>query len=186
MGQKKLTSRQEEILRFVLQELEEKGFPPSVREIGKAVGLSSSSTVHSHLRNLEKKGLIRRHPAKPRTIEILTNKDKRKHANHIPILANPLRTMPLLAPENIIRYYPVDEEWGKLETLFIIKNLGAFPDAKIETGDYLVATTDTETIPGNVGVSLEGQQFRISSINGNNNSITGKIIGVIRSFSPVQ
>lgn len=186
MGQRKLTNRQEEILRFVLQELEQKGFPPSVREIGKAVGLSSSSTVHSHLRNLEKKGLIRRLPAKPRTIEILADKEKRKPANHVPVLSNPLQTLPLLSPENITRYYPVAPEWGEVETLFLIKALRSYPDAKIEIGDYLVVTTNIEAAYGDIAISLEGQQLCPGVIEANNNNIAGKVVGVIRLFSQVQ
>src|SRR3954452_737624 len=68
---KKISKRQEDILSFIKSEVKKKGYPPSVREIGEAVGLASSSTVHGHLARLESKGLIRRDPTKPRAIEIL-------------------------------------------------------------------------------------------------------------------
>lgn len=194
MGQRKLTNRQEEILRFVRQELEQKGFPPSVREIGKAVGLSSSSTVHSHLRNLEKKGLIRRHPAKPRTIEVLTGKERRKPANYAPIIANPLTVLPISAQENTVTYYPLAEAWGDTEQLFLTKTENSMNEIGVGKGDLIVVSTNAFVSAQDTVVVLDGNLMRIetaskletSSQDNNSPSILGKVLGVIKVFLSSQ
>ena len=99
----KLTKRQQDILDFIKLKVQEKGYPPSVREIGQAVGLASSSTVHGHLSRLEEKGYIRRDPTKPRAIEILDdtfNLTRREMVN-VPIIGRVAAGEPLLAQQNI-------------------------------------------------------------------------------------
>ena len=101
-----LSKRQKEILRFILSEVRKKGYPPSVREIGKAVGLSSSSTVHAHLSNLEKKGYLKRGQALPRAIEILQPGPGAivpayKRVSNVPLVGRIAAGEPVLAEENI-------------------------------------------------------------------------------------
>lgn len=99
---KGLTQRQQQILDFIVSEVEAKGYPPSVREIGAAVGLSSSSTVHSHLAGLERKGLIKRDPSKPRAL-LLADRPQRadKSAIRVPLVGHVAAGRPILAEENI-------------------------------------------------------------------------------------
>src|SRR5690625_4626818 len=106
---KKLSKRQQMIYDFIKSEVDVKGYPPSVREIAKAVGLASSSTVHGHLERIEAKGYIRRDPTKPRAIEILDhsidiNKDPARYA---PIIGKVTAGVPITAVENIEEYVPV-------------------------------------------------------------------------------
>lgn len=109
----KISKRQQDILDFIKQEVKSKGYPPSVREIGEAVGLASSSTVHGHLSRLESKGLIRRDPTKPRAIEILetdemANIPKNKAVN-VPLVGKVTAGMPITAIENIEEFFPLPE-----------------------------------------------------------------------------
>src|SRR6266513_5401973 len=102
---KDLTKRQREIFDYISRYLSRHGYPPTVREIGKAVGLHSSSTVHAHLANLEKVGLLRRDPTKPRAIELLVDKAKRAiRGPGLPLVGQVAAGGPLLAEENIEEY----------------------------------------------------------------------------------
>lgn len=110
----KLSPRQQAIMDFIKHEVKSKGYPPSVREIGEAVGLASSSTVHGHLERLEKKGLLRRDPTKPRAIEILDQQPDstdtfRTSATKVPVIGKVTAGEPILATENIEDYYPLPE-----------------------------------------------------------------------------
>ena len=101
---KKISKRQEDILTFIKDEVQKKGYPPSVREIGEAVGLASSSTVHGHLARLESKGLIRRDPTKPRAIEVLTQDgmdELKTGVVHVPLVGKVTAGLPITAIENI-------------------------------------------------------------------------------------
>ena len=107
----KLSKRQQDILEFIKNEVRQKGYPPSVREIGEAVGLASSSTVHGHLARLESKGLIRRDPTKPRAIEIL-DIDENSHIPknkviNVPIVGKVTAGLPITAIENVEEYLPI-------------------------------------------------------------------------------
>src|SRR3954471_7644889 len=100
----KISKRQQDILDFIKSEVKSKGYPPSVREIGEAVGLASSSTVHGHLARLESKGLIRRDPTKPRAIEILTQNEHsipKQRVVHVPLIGKVTAGLPISAIEDI-------------------------------------------------------------------------------------
>ena len=103
MSNEKLSAKQEEILDFIKQEILTKGYPPSVREIGEAVNLKSTSSVHAHLESLEKKGYIRKDPTKPRTIEVVDDSFNllRSEVISLPISGKVAAGMPLFAEENI-------------------------------------------------------------------------------------
>src|SRR5919206_3286511 len=104
----KISKRQQDILTFIKEEVRSKGYPPSVREIGEAVGLASSSTVHGHLSRLESKGLIRRDPTKPRAIEILEVDENaqipRNNVINVPVVGKVTAGLPITAIENIEEY----------------------------------------------------------------------------------
>src|SRR2546421_2282502 len=104
----KLTQRQQEIFNYIKGYASKYGYPPTVREIGKAVGLASSSTVHAHLANLEKHGLLKRNPSKPRALELLIDKARQAIApSGIPLVGQVAAGQPILAEENIEEYVQV-------------------------------------------------------------------------------
>ena len=102
-----LTKRQQEIVDFIKKYSAKYGYPPTVRDIGKAIGLTSSSTVHAHLANLEKVGLARRDPTKPRAIELLVDKAKRAVTGGIPVVGRVAAGQPVLAEENVDEYVQI-------------------------------------------------------------------------------
>ena len=110
---RELTKRQSEIYDYIKQIVQSKGYPPSVREIGEAVGLASSSTVHGHLSRLEEKGYIRRDPTKPRAIEIVTEQlgepINMEETIHVPVIGKVTAGIPITAVENIEEYFPLPE-----------------------------------------------------------------------------
>lgn len=119
----KLSNRQQMIFDFIKSEVQEKGYPPSVREIAFAVGLASSSTVHGHLARLEGKGYIRRDPTKPRAIEVLINNDQihvpSEAPYYAPVLGKVTAGIPITAIENIEEYIPIPYAHSN-ETLFVL------------------------------------------------------------------
>src|SRR5690554_3192852 len=143
---KELTKRQKSILSFIQEEIQEKGYPPSVREIGEAVGLKSPASVHSHLKSLEKMNFIRRDPSKPRAIEVLTNntgvENIKKEMIQIPLVGKVTAGEPIFAEENIEDYFPIPVEYlsSSAKDLFMLEVKG---ESMIETGiydgDYVIA-----------------------------------------------
>src|SRR5207247_1297927 len=121
----KLTKRQQEIFNYVKGYASRYGYPPTVREIGKAVGLASSSTVHAHLANLEKYGLLRRNPTKPRAIELLFDKAKRAMGGEgLPLVGQVAAGQPVLAEENIEDYVAVPDAAGGDEGEYVLRVAG--------------------------------------------------------------
>src|SRR5690606_11781526 len=135
-----LTARQREILSYIRKEVLTKGYPPSVREIGQAVGLSSSSTVHGHLGKLEEKGYIRRDPTKPRAIEILEpGGAPATDIVYAPVVGRVTAGEPILAVENIEGYFPLAREFAGNGELFLLQVRGdSMIRAGILDGDYVV------------------------------------------------
>lgn len=136
-----LTRRQKEILIFVQRYADAHGYPPSVREIGQALGLTSSSTVHSHLSALEKKGYLRRDPSKPRALEVLRDEHEipAKKVVPIPIVGRVTAGQPILAQQNIEDYFPLPVEFVRSDEAFILYVRGdSMIDAGIYDGDMLV------------------------------------------------
>ena len=113
MGKGKISDKQNEILEYIKEEQLSKGYPPSVREICKAVGLKSTSSVHAHLASLEENGYIRRDPTKPRAIEIIDDDFalSRREVVNIPIVGQVAAGQPILATQNIMDYFPVPPEY---------------------------------------------------------------------------
>ena len=135
MGFGKISSKQQEILDYIKEEILKRGYPPSVREICEAVHLKSTSSVHSHLETLEKNGYIRRDPTKPRAIEICDDSFQmiRTEMVNLPIIGQVAAGMPILAEENVESYFPVPAELVPHGESFILNVKG---DSMINAGIY--------------------------------------------------
>jgi repressor LexA len=201
----KISLKQQEIIEFIKSEINRKGYPPSVREIGKAVGLKSTSTVHGHLSRLEKKGYIRRDPTKPRAIEVLNN-DKRDLSDVIklPVIGKVTAGSPILAVENIDEYYSIPRDLivGYEGESFILKVRGeSMINAGILDGDYIIVRKQSYADNGDIIVALiedeatvkrfykESDHIRLQPENPSmdpiivdNVMVLGKVVGVIRKL----
>lgn len=199
-----LTERQREVLEFIKRQVREKGYPPSVREIGDAVGLRSSSTVHGHLRRLESKGYIRRDPTKPRAIEILDDQGEMdlimRDLVAVPVVGNVTAGQPILAVENVEDYFPLPRDFVSDETTFMLRIKGdSMIEAGILDGDYVVVRQQPNAINGDIVVALledeatvkrfyrESDYVRLQPENPvydpiitTDAQILGKVIGVLR------
>ena len=151
-----LTKRQKEIFDFIRRYAARYGYPPTVREIGKAVGLHSSSTVHAHLANLEKVGLLRRDPTKPRAIELLVDRAKRAmRGPGLPLVGQVAAGEPILAEENIEEYVQVPSAIGGEQGDYILQVKGdSMRDAGILEGDYVVVSEADDADNGEIVVAL--------------------------------
>ena len=142
-----ITAKQKEILEYIKSEILKRGFPPAVREICEAVHLKSTSSVHSHLESLERKGYIRRDPTKPRAIEILDDSFQllRKEMVNVPIVGKIAAGSPLLAVENIESYFPIPSEYLPNAQTFLLEVKGeSMINAGVLSGDHiLVKQQDT-------------------------------------------
>jgi repressor LexA len=203
----KLSSRQQAILEFIRSEVKDKGYPPSVREIGEAVGLASSSTVHGHLSRLEKKGYIRRDPTKPRAIEVIGLEESSPVSEtpslHIPLIGKVTAGQPITAIENVEEYLPMPASFVQDEHSFILEISGdSMIEAGIFDGDYVVVRQQNYANNGDIVVAMteddeatvkrffkEENHIRLQPENAtlepillNNVHILGKVIGVFRTL----
>ncbi len=196
-----LTKRQKEIFDFVKQYAGRYGYPPTVREIGKAVGLHSSSTVHAHLANLEKAGLLRRDPSKPRAIELLIDKAKKAVGPvGLPLLGQVAAGSPILAEENVEEYIEIPDVIGGEDGDYILRVRGeSMIKAGIFHGDYVVVRKAEVARDGEIVVALiedeatvkrffrEATQIRLQPENDEMEPIystevqlLGRVVGVFR------
>ncbi len=159
----KMTKRQQEIFDFIKRYASRYGYPPTVREIGKAVGLASSSTVHAHLANLEKSGLLRRNPAKPRAIEVMFDKAKKVVTNEgLPLVGQVAAGQPILAEENIEEYVSVPDAAGGDQGDYILRVAGeSMRDAGILAGDYVVVCRQDVALDGDIVVAMVGEDATV-------------------------
>src|SRR3954468_20495296 len=163
---KDLTKRQQEIFDFIKKYSARYGYPPTVRDIGKAVGLASSSTVHAHLSNLEKVGLLRRDPSKPRAIELL---DKAVGAvkdvvtpGGLPLVGQVAAGSPILAEENIEDYVSVPEIAGGEDGGYLLRIRGdSMHNAGILEGDFVVVRPQDTAGDGEIVVALVGEEATV-------------------------
>ncbi|RDI47351.1 transcriptional repressor LexA [Falsibacillus pallidus] len=201
----KLSKRQHDILSFIKDEVRAKGYPPSVREIGEAVGLASSSTVHGHLARLEAKGLIRRDPTKPRAIEVLEleeNSIPKPNVVTVPLIGKVTAGNPITAIENVEEYFPLPERLAPAdEPVFMLEIMGdSMIDAGILDGDLVIVRQQKTARNGEIVVAmtdedeatvkrffkekdfvrLQPENPSMEPIILNNVSILGKVIGVYR------
>ena len=160
--QNDLNKRQQAILEFIQQSINRKGYPPSVREIGKAVGLSSSSTVHGHLNQLEDKGYIRRDPSKPRAIEVLNGDLLAKKMVHIPLVGRITAGNPILAFENIEDTFPLPLDLVGNNDVFMLTVSGeSMIEAGILDSDYLIVKKQNIANNGDIIVALIGEEATV-------------------------
>lgn len=162
-----LSPKQKAILEYIIEEVKEKGYPPTVREIGKAVELKSSSTVYSHLMNLEKKGYIKRDPTKPRAIEILnqdykitistleSENEQQKTIVNLPILGRVAAGTPILAEENAEDFFPLPLDFVQNDNCYILQIKGeSMIEAGILDGDYVIVQKQEAAQNGEIVVAL--------------------------------
>ena len=200
-----LTKRQQEIFDFIRKYSAKYGYPPTVRDIGKAVGLASSSTVHAHLANLEKIGLLRRDPSKPRAIELLDRAVESVRGivrpDSLPLLGSVAAGAPMLAEENIEDYVSVPEVAGGGDGQYLLRIRGdSMKDAGILEGDYVVVHSQDTAQNGEIVVALLGEEatvkrfFRESDhirlqpenetmepIRSKEVKVLGRVVGLLRS-----
>ncbi|GIP59363.1 transcriptional repressor LexA [Paenibacillus woosongensis] len=157
----KVSSRQQAILEFIRSEVRLKGYPPSVREIGEAVGLASSSTVHGHLDRLEKKGFIRRDPTKPRAIELLGQDDAEgigqfaHSVARVPVIGKVTAGVPITATENIEDYFPLPQHYAGEGEIFMLSVVGnSMIEAGIHSGDYVIVRKQQTANNGEIVVAM--------------------------------
>lgn len=200
-----LSLRQTNILEFIKNQIRKKGYPPSVREIGEAVGLLSSSTVHGHLQTLEDKGYIRRDPTKPRAIEILDSSSDLQAAKkvvHIPIVGRVTAGQPILAVENIEGTFPLPADLVRQDNDFMLRVQGeSMIGAGILDGDFIIVRQQNEARNGEIVVALIGEEATVKRffkertlirlqpendtmepIYSQDVSILGKVVGVFRTI----
>lgn len=157
MSYGKISKKQSEILEYIKNEILNRGFPPSVREICEAVNLKSTSSVHSHLETLEKNGYIRRDPTKPRAIEIVDDNFNlvRRETVNVPIIGKVAAGQPLLAVENVEGYFPIPSEYMPNNKTFILVVQGdSMVNAGIFNGDYVVVEQQPTAENGQKVVAL--------------------------------
>ena len=160
---KDLTKRQQEIFDFIRRYSDKHGYPPTVRDIGRAIGLTSSSTVHAHLANLEKIGLLRRDPTKPRAIEVLVDKAKKAVSPPgLPLVGQVAAGQPVLAEENIEEYVDIPTIAGGEEGEFILRVQGdSMKDAGIIEGDFVIVRPQDTAADGEIVVALVGEEATV-------------------------
>lgn len=152
-----ISNRQQQILEFIKTQIKTTGYPPSVREIGKAVGLKSSSTVHNHLLQLEEKGLIKRDPIKTRAIIPIEDEpsDLITESINLPVVGNVAAGTPILADQNIEEYLPVPVNFVGSGNHFILKVKGeSMIEAGIMDGDFLIVRQQTNANNGEIIVAI--------------------------------
>jgi repressor LexA len=199
-----LTKRQKEIFDFIGRYAAKTGYPPTVREIGKAVGLHSSSTVHAHLANLEKIGLLRRDPTKPRAIELLLDRAKKTimPGSGLPLVGQVAAGAPILAEENIEEYIEVPDVIGGEDGDYVLRVRGeSMVGAGIFEGDYVIVRPTEDAADNEIVVALLGDEatvkryFRESDhirlqpenetmepIRTTEATVLGRVIGVLRKI----
>jgi repressor LexA len=158
-----LTKRQREIFDFIKSYSADHGYPPTVRDIGKAIGLTSSSTVHAHLSNLEKLGLLRRDPTKPRALELLGEAARKVVGpSGLPLVGRVAAGAPVLADENIEDYVPVPDIAGGEQGEYVLRVWGdSMKNAGILDGDYVVVRPQNTASDGDIVVALVGEEATV-------------------------
>jgi repressor LexA len=205
-GRMDLTKRQQEIFDFIKRYSAKYGYPPTVRDIGKAVGLASSSTVHAHLANLEKIGLLRRDPTKPRAIELLDRAAagmRNLVRPGLPLVGQVAAGQPVLAEENIEDYFPTPTLAGGEDGDYLLRVRGdSMTNIGILDGDLVVVKRQDAADDGDIVVALVGEEATVKRyfkesdhvrlqpehdsmepIRSREVRVLGKVVGLMRSLS---
>jgi repressor LexA len=175
---KKLTEKEKQILDFVNRQVEEKGYPPSVREICKAVGFKSTSTVHGYLEKLKNAGVILKDPTKPRALKVLTGSKKPRQSEKttpgnyysgkelvdVPIVGKVTAGAPILAVENIEDTFPLPVEYVQNSTVFMLRVKGeSMVEAGILDGDLVLVRQQPTVSNGDIAVVLIGDEATVKT-----------------------
>jgi repressor LexA len=197
----KLTERQREVFDFIRGYARENGYPPAVRDIGRALGLASPSTVHGHLARLERAGLVRRDPTKPRALELLAGAARAATVGPgLPLVGRVAAGQPILAEENVEEYVEVPELAGGGEGEFVLRVAGdSMRDAGILEGDYVVVRRQDTADDGDIVVALVEDEATVKRLYRENDhvrlqpentamepirvrevSVLGRVVGVCR------
>lgn len=208
MAYGKITNKQKQILEYLKQQIMDKGYPPSVREICEAVNLKSTSSVHAHLSTLEKNGYIRKDATKPRAIEIIDDgfnvkrRGMQTQVVNVPIIGTVTAGQPILAVENVEGYFPIPSNMISNSDIFMLKVKGeSMINAGIFNGDNIFVQQQSTAENGDIVVALiddsvtvkryykEEGEFRLQPENDNMQpiivseiNILGKVIGIVRMF----
>jgi repressor LexA len=200
-----LTKRQQEIFDFIKKYSGKYGYPPTVRDIGKAVGLASSSTVHAHLANLERIGLLRRDPSKPRAIELLDKAADQVRSlvrPGLPLVGHVAAGQPVLAEENIEDYVQTPSFAGGEDGEYVLRVKGeSMKNAGILEGDLVVVKPQDTATDGEIVVALIGEEATVKRfyreadhirlqpeneamepIRSREVRVLGKVVGLMRSL----
>lgn len=154
-----LTGKRRQILEVIEASLRDRGYPPSVREIGEAVGLTSSSSVHAHLATLQKQGYLRRDPTKPRAIEVRFDSNSDQQADkarvrHVPLVGDVAAGTGVLADQRVEELLPLPEDFTGTDAAFVLRVRGdSMIDAAIVDGDYVVVRAQPEARNGDIVVA---------------------------------
>ena len=184
-----LTKRQQEIFDFIKRYSAKYGYPPTVRDIGKAVGLASSSTVHAHLSNLEKVGLLRRDPSKPRALELLDRavggvRDIVRPSG-LPLVGHVAAGQPVLAEENIEDYVDVPDAAGGDAGEYLLRVRGdSMRDAGILQGDFVVVRPQETAENGEIVVAMVGEEATVKRFFRENDHV--RLQPENRSMKPIR
>ncbi|WP_052256565.1 transcriptional repressor LexA [Salinicoccus sp. YB14-2] len=203
---KEISDRQKQIYQFIKRTVQEKGYPPSVREIGNAVGLQSSSTVHGHLAKLQDKGYIKRDPTKPRAIEIVQAENQAyTPVIQVPVLGKVTAGLPITAVENVDEYFPLPEHFtaNHNSEIFLLNVAGdSMIDAGIFDGDRVIVRKQNIAHNGDIIVAMTDEDeatvkrfykekgyYRLQPENPalepiylDSVTVLGKVVGLFREF----
>jgi len=186
-----LTDRHRGILDFIEHETRTRGFPPSVREIGEAVGLTSTSTVHAHLSTLQRLGYLRRDPSKPRAIEVRydpasSTPVERRPARHVPLLGDVAAGTDVLAEENVEEVLPLPEDFTGSGSLFMLRVRGdSMIEAGILDGDFVVVRQDAEARKGEIVVAgIPGGEATVKMYTRKGNKVV--LLPANPAFEPIE
>lgn len=178
MSPSTLTRRQQQILDFIEQQMRDRGYPPSVREIGEAVGLTSPSSVHAHLATLQKLGFLVRDPTKPRAIEVRYDPNsgaamERRPVCHVPLVGDVAAGTDVLAQENVTDIFPLPADLTGEGELFMLKVRGdSMIDAGILDGDFVVCRSQTTAEKGDIVVAgIPGEEGTVKTFSRKGNKV---------------
>jgi repressor LexA len=186
-----LTARQREILECIEQHMRERGYPPSVREIGEVVGLTSTSTVHAHLATLQRLGYLRRDPSKPRAIEVRYDAGsgaavERRPARHVPLVGDVAAGTDVLAQENVEELLPMPADFVGEGQPFMLRVRGdSMIEAGILDGDYVVVRQEAEPRKGDiVAAGIPGEEGTVKTWSRKGNKIV--LLPANSRFEPIE
>jgi repressor LexA len=186
-----LTERQRGILDCIVSHTRDHGYPPSVREIGETVGLTSTSTVHAHLATLQRLGYLRRDPTKPRAIEVRYDADsaapiEHRPVRHVPLVGDVAAGTDVLAQENAEEAFPVPADWTGDGPVFMLRVRGeSMIDAGILPGDYVVARQQKEAAKGDLVVAgIPGEEATVKTYTRRGDKVV--LLPANAAFEPIE